>query len=336
MADGWNPDWGWDGWWYNWSDDGWADAAWKDDKADDAWKEDKQSKAAAAEAPAVPAGPPPSAQVDLEKPQGAEIAGQPASASRPWPCNPGTSKFTQWLSDEEFQSVFHHPRGEPEKKPAGKKHDFAQLQRVCNHRVQLAEQAKAELQKELHTEKEAKAELAKELETQKLAAGIEIAELWTQKTDAESRASSAEAKLRSSEALQMQLVFLLDMKNSLVNDVSTLNGIAQQNLATLAEENMALGFQLEVLDDEIEGFEEKCSDLQKLVDELTETKSELMHRVGSLQTREADLQEKLNKYKQGLRRYRECLEKATIETKLFEDWALPSCLASSVLALVLV
>ena len=152
---------------------------------------------------------------------------------------------------------------------------------------------------------------------------MEVAELWTKKTEAESRASSAEAKLQSSEALQMQLSLLLDMKNSMVNNAANLNGIALTKLETLAEENMGLGFQLEVLDEEIEGFEEKCGDLQKLVDELSEKKTELLGMVSSLQTREADLEEKLNKYRKGLRRYRDRLEKASLETRLFEDWSLP-------------
>eukprot|EP00439_Symbiodinium_sp_Y106_P049406 s4728_g6.t1 len=264
------------------------------------------------EAPAVPPGAPPSPSGQLNQPQKGDTgsAAEPTSSSRP--CNPGTSKWSEWLSNQEFQSVFHHPRGEPEKKPMGKKHDFNQLQRVCAHRVRQAEEEKAEL-----------GTAYKELQAQKLATDMEIAELWTQKTEAEAKASSAEGKCRQSQALVMQLTILLDMKTSLVNDVAQLNGIAQNQLQTLGEENMGLGFQLEVLDDEIEGLEEKCDHLQKQVDELTEAKAELMATVGSLQTREADLQEKLNKYKQGLRRYRDRLEKATLETKIFEDWSFP-------------
>eukprot|EP00439_Symbiodinium_sp_Y106_P070740 s2714_g12.t1 len=308
MADGcW--DWAWeaDSWWQSqsWSEDAWTGAGKRGEKT--------AEPVAGNEAPAVPPGPPPSPSGELNPQKGgAGSAGEPASSSRPWPCNPGTSKWSEWLSNQEFETVFHHPRGEPEKKPMGKKHDFNQLQRVCAYRVRQAQEEKAELD-----------EAYKELQAQKLATDVEIAELWTQKTEAEAKASSAEGKCRESQALVTQLTILLDMKNSLVNNVAQLNGIAQNQLQTLGEENMALGFQLEVLDDEIEGLEEKCDHLQKQVDELTKDKAELMATVGTLQTSQTALQEKLNKVKQGLRTYRARLERAALETKLFEDWLFP-------------
>ena len=205
--------WGWDGWWHSWSDDGWADDAWKDS---DAWKDDKTTgpEPKAAEAPAVPAEP------------------APSRASGPVPGPPGSSKHSTWLTDTEFQQVFGYTREEmntPQSR--GKKHDFSQLQRVCGYRVRNAEQAQQEAIDKLQDER-----AKHEEEKKQLLAKLE-------------EASSSE---KQQEAKVNELQVLLQAKNLMIDEYQSMCSFSAAATDKLNEEIMGLGYQLEVLEKELE------------------------------------------------------------------------------------
>ena len=263
-----------------WADESWGDSWWQDDGSQWTWTEDRQP---------------------------ASDSKGPSAGSRP--SNPGTSKYTSWLSDEEYQAVFHFPRGQPQLCPKGKKHDFNQLQRISAYHVATAEAAKSAA------------------EAAKSAMELEIAELQALKWDAEKAVVKEEERASAAEAKVQQLLVLLEAKNRLIGNYAASHNQAMANVAKFFEDMQGLSWQLEIVDEENEDLQTAIADSKEKQDQMSCKLEALEKELQQAHAENKGLQEslvqKVARYKGAIakwdlkvRQLRERVAKAKLEVQL--------------------
>ena len=211
---------------YHWQEAAWGDTVDKDDGHKS--ESDKEAKGHAADA---------------------EMASSSAKASGN---NQGPSKWSSWLSDEEFIEVHGYDRHEP--KPRGKKHDWNQLQRVTAFHVQTAKKA-AEDAKAQAEDAQLRASLSEahkfDAEAASAKAQERVVELETLLAEEQQNTENARASWE----------MLVEAKDSILVNYTAV--ISCMSAAATEKEELFMGmqYQNEVLEDEIAALEGLSNDL---------------------------------------------------------------------------